>query len=437
MAIQDREETVEEEPSTYNRKAQRWGFLLIGALILVLILGSVLRFFSGGTQVAVERRERGPVDTRQSPEQEDADFLNRLNRAERRAQEEARATREDLVGGLRQQRSPREDLVAGLRQQRDERNNPPVQAAQVDEWQTKELERVRLARYHDYELDLGFNDAGSKRSQLVAATPAALMPNRQAGVSDAITNVRREIARANAYKAQIEAGGASALPPVGSTASAPQLPLELGHSKSISPENLPQPGQKLLPVTTVIRGALDQKIMSDYVGPFRARVIEDVYDVSNRYILIPTGSAIDGRSLRISNVNEPIQARMGLTVNWIVLPNGHKLNFSRQYALDREGVAAIKDKVNRHFLAQFLGVAAYAVLSSETSRSGTGLEDDTTLAGDIGASMRREFAPLAQKYLRLVPTITLRAGTPIRVYIAEELYITPWATVGQNYARSW
>ena len=426
MAIQDREETIEEEPSTYNRKAQRTGMMLIAALIIVLILGTVVRSCSGGTQVTVQERERGPVDQRQSPEQENADFLNRLNRAERKAQET--------------ERTPREDLLAGLRNQRDEQNNPapPVQANQVDDWQQKELERVRLARYDDYDLELGFNDpaTGQGRSQLASVTPASLTPNRQAGVSDAIANVRREIARANAYKAQLEAGGASSLPAAGATAEAPQLPLELGHTKSNSPENLPQPGQKLLPVTTVIRGVLDQKIMSDYVGPFRARIIEDVYDVSNRYILIPKGSTIDGRSLRISNVNEPIQARMALTVNWVVLPNGHKLNFSRQYALDREGVAAVKDQVNRHFLAQFLGVAAYAVLSSETNRSGTGFNSDNTLAGDIGQSARREFAPLAQKYLRLVPTITLRAGTPIRVYIAEELYVTPWAAVGQNYARS-
>ena len=103
--------------------------------------------------------------------------------------------------------------------------------------------------------------------------------------------------------------------------------------------------------------------------------------------------------------------------------------------LDREGVAAVKDKVNRHFLAQFLGVAAYAVLSSETSRTGTGFNNDSTFESDVGEEARRHFAPLAQKYLRLVPTITLRPGTPLRVYIAEELYITPWDTVGSEYVR--
>lgn len=422
MAINDRDETIEEEPSTYNRKAQRTGIFILAALLVVLCIGTIMRLVGGGTQVTTTQTERGPVDTRQSPEQEDEDFLNRLNRAERQQQ----ARTED----------PREDLLDSLRGRRDEQNNPtPVAQTQVDDWQQKELERVRLARYDDYDLDLGF-DSPNARPQLQTASAVDLAPTRQSGVDDAIANVRREIARANAYKAQIEQGGARAIPAAGSTASAPQIPLELGHTRSNSVDGLPQSGQKLLPVTTVIRGVLDQKIISDYVGPFRARVIEDVYDVSNRYILIPKGSTIDGRSLRISNVNEPIQARMALTVNWVVLPNGHKLNFSRQYALDREGVSAIKDKVNRHFLAQFLGVAAYAVLSSETSRSGTGFNSDDTFAGDLGESTRREFAPLAQKYLRLVPTITLRPGTPIRVYIAEELYITPWATVGQDYASN-
>ncbi len=426
---EDRDQTVEEQPSTYNRKAQNVGFLMLGGLLVVLSIGTLMRFFSGTDVNLNQPVTTGPVDTRQSPDQEGAAFLDRIKRAEKSNEEI------DL--------SPREDLMSGLRDKRDELNDNFTTNTQgvvgdvveIDPWQAKELERVRGSRYDDYDLDLGFNKAStSGSSDFKAAKPNSFTPGKKESVSDAIANVRKEIARAKAYKAQVEQGGASSLQVAGSSSSAPQLPLEVGHTKSKSINNLPQPNQKLLPVSTVIRAVLDQKIVSDYVGPFRARVIEDVYDVSNRFILIPKGSAIDGRSLRISNINEPIQARMALTVNWVVLPNGHKLNFSRQYALDQEGVSAIKDEVNRHFLAQFLGVAAYALLSSESSRSGSGLNNDDTYAGEVGESARQQFAPLAQKYLRLVPTITLRAGTPLRVYISEELYVSPWSTVGESYA---
>jgi type IV secretion system protein VirB10 len=40
--------------------------------------------------------------------------------------------------------------------------------------------------------------------------------------------------------------------------------------------------------------------------------------------------------------------------------------------------------------------------------------------------MREQFAPMAAKYLSLVPTVTLRQGLPMRIFIEDDLYITPW-----------
>ncbi|MDR4483107.1 MAG: hypothetical protein R3B95_07765 [Nitrospirales bacterium] len=44
----------------------------------------------------------------------------------------------------------------------------------------------------------------------------------------------------------------------------------------------PLPGQKLLPLTTVIRAtSWIRTVISDYVGPLRLLVVDDVYDVAN------------------------------------------------------------------------------------------------------------------------------------------------------------
>ena len=198
-------------------------------------------------------------------------------------------------------------------------------------------------------------------------------------------------------------------------------------------EKPPEPGQKLLPTGAIIGAVLDQMLISDYVGSFRGLITHDVYDISGRFILIPKGSRVVGKTLKIANVNEPIQARMGLTGNWIVLPNGKRISLEKTVLLDQAGVLALKDRVNYHLLAQFLGVAAYAVLSSETSRSGSGYNEDSTFEGDLGASFRRQFAPLAAKYLSLVPTITLREGTPMKLFIENDLFIHPWSRTYEKF----
>ena len=176
--------------------------------------------------------------------------------------------------------------------------------------------------------------------------------------------------------------------------------------------------------------------MSDYTGPFRALVTHDVYDVTDNYILIPKGSRIIGSSMQISNVNEPIQARMGLIAKWLVLPNGKRISFEKKVAaLDQKGVPAIKDKVNYHLFAQFMGVAAYALLSSSTSYKGSGWADDKTFEGSLGQSLREQFAPLAAKYLNLVPTITLGKGTPLKIFIEDDIYAFPWEAISHRLLR--
>ena len=206
-----------------------------------------------------------------------------------------------------------------------------------------------------------------------------------------------------------------------------------GQPKSVTE---PKPGQKLIATGTILSAVLDQDLMSDYTGPVRMRLSQDVYDITDRYIIIPKGCTITGTSLHITNVNEPIQARMGIVVKWLVLPNGSRISFENGFALDQVGIAAIKDKVNRHLIAQFLGVAAYAVLSSETSRRGSGDAEDTTFAGDIGRSMRQQFAPLAAKYLSLVPTVTLRSGTPLKIFLEDDIYAYPWRKIDEKFLLS-
>lgn len=201
-------------------------------------------------------------------------------------------------------------------------------------------------------------------------------------------------------------------------------------------ESQPKPGQLLIPTGTVISAVLDQDIMSDYVGGVRMRITHDVYDISDSYIMIPKGCVVTGQSVRITNVNEPIQARMGLTVNWLRLPDGKRISFEKTNALDQAGIPAIKDKVNYHFLAQFLGVAAYALVGSETSYEGTGYGNDRTFEGEVGDGMRKIMAAHAAKYLMLVPTITLRAGTPIKIFLEDDIFSYPWENLNDRFLKA-
>nr|WP_012219840.1 TrbI/VirB10 family protein [Vibrio sp. 23023]ABX77028.1 Hypothetical conjugal transfer protein [Vibrio sp. 23023] len=206
----------------------------------------------------------------------------------------------------------------------------------------------------------------------------------------------------------------------------------VGYTKS-NAYNADITGKMVLPIGTVIPALTTTKSVSDYAGTFKGIVAQDIYDVNYQYVLIPKGSEVIMKSMKVSNVNEVIQERMGIMVQWIVLPNGTKIDMSKASGLDREGVGAIKDQVNRHLMAQFMGVAAYALLSSSTSYEGSGANNDNSYVGDIGNGVREQAKPLAKQYLNLRPTITIRAGQSMNIITGDDIYLSPWKSVYQDY----
>ncbi|MCW8348733.1 TrbI/VirB10 family protein [Vibrio sp. ZSDZ65] len=191
-------------------------------------------------------------------------------------------------------------------------------------------------------------------------------------------------------------------------------------------------GKLKIPVGTIIPAVTMMKTNSDHPGTFKAVVSQDIFDVDLEYVLIPKGSEVILKSVTISNVNEVINRRMGLTVPWVVLPNGNRVDLSKSSGLDREGIGAVGDQVDRHYLAQFFGVAAYALLASSTSWEGTG-ETDQSYTSAISSSLRNQAAPIAQKYLALKPTVTIRAGQSINVMVEDDIYLTPWRYLYEEY----
>ncbi|EAR0848840.1 TrbI/VirB10 family protein [Salmonella enterica] len=189
-------------------------------------------------------------------------------------------------------------------------------------------------------------------------------------------------------------------------------------------------GMKKLPVGSLINAITTMTAISDYQGgSMKAMLTHDLYDATNSYILAPKGSEFIIKVVKASNVNEVIQNRVAFMVTWLVLPNGDRIDFSRASGLDRMGIPAVKGtEVDRHILAQVLGVSAYALIGSKSSYAGSG-DGENTYAGDIGDGLRGQGRNFAAKFLQIVPTVELHAGEPVRIITEDEIYVYPWDSV--------
>lgn len=451
----EEEQASDERPPVHKKQAKIYIFIVIGVLVFALILDTFRR--AGGGK---EEKEQ-PIQTEQAAPRESPaqDFESRFSQEVERRKVAKKYPQPDETP---QQTMARLENERDLTEVHPQQQGPAEQKVDIyQEFKDSERRRALNARKSSFRLRKKTQTSqpggaiGPRQKQpgmVPASLDAQAIEAEKARVIDEIQRLE---------KLQKKQGGApphmpampgylkpSAYTPPPAKKGPEILLASAKQGRSNPAEQLtvgrpasemehPEEGQRLVPTATVIKAVLDQELMSDYTGSYRGLITHDVYDVTASYIVIPKGSRFIGKCLRISNVNEPIQARMGLTVNWIILPNGKRIDLKKKAdMLDQAGIHAVKDKVNYHFFAQFLGVAAYALISSETSREGSGIAQDETYEGQVGEAMREQFAPLAAKYLDLVPTITLRAGTPINIFLEDDVYAHEWSSLRGRLVRA-
>lgn len=416
----------------YRRKAQIFLMAVVGLLAAVLLV-DVFQRMGRGDKAQTDGQAAGRLEAARGAtdaEEFDRQFQDEVRRRRlRQAETPAKETPEQVLKRLREQKDKviKGEPGSAAADQRLKESRTPE-----EEWQHQERLRALQSRKAHFGkaqvMDAGgADDAPRPAVPVLAAAPGGPIDAQEAEIRrrlKALEGVKQELSAKNARSVMIRR------PPPAVLAAAD----EPGTRGQPLAEARPKPGQKLIPTGTVISAVLDQNVVSDYAGAaYRFLLAQDVYDIDRGEVLIPKGSRGVGKTLRITNVNEPIQARMGLTVNWIVLPDGKRISFEKHGVLDREGIGAVADQVDYHFLAQFLGVAAYALLSHETSREGSGTAADNTFEGDLGQSVRKQYAPLAQKYLSIVPTITLRPGTPLKIFLEDDVYAYPWKSLEAGF----
>lgn len=277
----------------------------------------------------------------------------------------------------------------------------------------------------------------NERIEALSAVPAALEARKRqliegaaaAGISlspNALADQSGQSAAAQFQQSRLQQVAAPAAAPMGekvfgelATTRAARDPVNAG----------PQPGEEVLPTGSVVSAVLDMDMISDYLGNWIAVLQRPVYDPTLEFVLLPAGTKITGKSIRATGVNENIANRMGAVPLWAIRPDGKRIDFRKTGSMDAAGVGALKDQVDRHFLAQFMGVSAYALIGLGPSFGSYGAEPNTSrdqFAREFTSKGRDAGRTFAEKFLNIVPTQTIRAGTPMKIFIEDDIYIKPW-----------
>jgi type IV secretion system protein VirB10 len=178
---------------------------------------------------------------------------------------------------------------------------------------------------------------------------------------------------------------------------------------------------------TLLSAALITAIHSDLPGQVIAQITEPVRDTSSGSLtLIPQGSRVIGEydtTLRAG------QSRVFVVWTRLIYPDGRSITLDRFPATDAVGRTGLADRTDFHWAGVAKAAAVSTLLSVAAQSGSTGDEGDIARALRDGASdsVARTGRQIVERELGRSPTITIRAGHPVRILLTKDLDLRPAA----------
>jgi len=178
---------------------------------------------------------------------------------------------------------------------------------------------------------------------------------------------------------------------------------------------------------TTIDTVLTNRLDSDFAGPVKVMVTNPVYSRDRQHVLIPAGTFILGDTQKVGSMG---QTRLAVTFHRMIMPDGYSVDLDQFHGLDQIGDTGLKDKVNHHYLQIFgasiaLGVIAGAAES--TTYGGYAESGSDMYRQGVASSLSQSSANVLDRFIYIPPTITIREGHRIKVYITQDMLLPAYA----------
>lgn len=180
------------------------------------------------------------------------------------------------------------------------------------------------------------------------------------------------------------------------------------------------PGWERIYEGSFLEAALVTQLSGEFTGPVLAQVSVPFYSTDRQRILVPRGTRAVGTAQAVGGQN---QTRLAVGFHRLVFPDGQwvALQFD---GLDQAGDAALKDKVNRHYLSMFAAVGAVGILSGLTLRGSHPYAGGMAgFRAGTGQSIGQAGMQILSRFLNRYPTITIRAGHRLRIWFTSDVLV--------------
>ncbi len=412
------QEKAPKPPGLVPKNVQSW--LLIGlALLMVTIM-----WLTGGKKPQSAIKTPNQTAPAQAPleinETQITELQNRIQELQRQqlVAQSALAQQTRLLGAMPQDSQPGQQSSASG-------NQPPERAEDAIQSERKKREYLSL---------FASNVALSYRKSTGTPTPTVTEPSSNPTVANSPSEGPDATQLAQLLKElQPIAPPQTAAPPPAPSISTPTQSVssetnndrkEAGPRPAAAPSgthNAAAGKTYVLFEGTVLETVLINRLEGQFSGPVECMLSTDVYSHDRQHLLIPAGTKLLGETRKVDNSG---QTRLAVVFHRLIMPDGYSVNLDQFKGLDQIGDTGLRDQVNNHYLRIFgvslaigaLGAVAQAGTGSALTASGSDL-----MRQGFASSTAQSSAQILDKFLNIMPTVTIREGHRVKVYLSGDL----------------
>ena len=179
---------------------------------------------------------------------------------------------------------------------------------------------------------------------------------------------------------------------------------------------------------TVFETVLLNRLDGQLSAPVEGLLSNDVFSHDRQHLLIPAGSKVFGEARKVESFG---QSRLAVSFHRLVMPDGYSVSLDRFQGLNQIGEAGLRDQVNNHYLRIFgasLAIGAIgAVAEAGTSGPLTASGADVMRQG-FAHTTAQSSAQILDRFLNVLPTVTIREGHRVKVYLSGDLALPDYAS---------
>lgn len=306
--------------------------------------------------------------------------------------------------------------------------DPTAADRQRREYESLFASNVVLSRRRDADRP----DAGSGSTERLSPATS------QNGGEPSIDAIADAVVRASARNSGVAFAPVSqSAPPLSNSATGPSD--ESSRPPSTGPIKAAGPLHRVLE-GTVIDAVLTNRLDGSVAAPVSCLVTNPLYSHNGQFVLIPSGARVLGETRPVQTFGE---TRLAVAFHRILMPDGSSVALDQFRGLNQIGDSGLKDQVNHHFWSTFGAAGAIGLVSGLAQvlgSAGFGQGDGNRtviIGGNAADATAQASAQVMNRFLNRLPTITIREGHRVKVYVTSDLDLPAWAPPGAAAGSQW